>query len=81
MLVPDIQILDLYLQHHPAGTQPFTALRFARAVEALVNETREPVGWAVFQGDELLFLHKDKAQAEDWLNRGVSGRTLNPVYL
>ena len=41
----------------------------------------EPVGWMVFQGDELLFLHKDKAQAEDWLNRGVSGRTLNPVYL
>ena len=55
---------------------------FAHAIEAKLEEKNtQQVGWAVFQGDELLFIHKDYAHVHTWLTRGEEGRTIQPVFL
>lgn len=55
------------------------------AIGALHRELRkpdpEPVGWAVLDDTGVIYTHRHRDKAEEWLNRGVPGRSVKPVYL
>lgn len=61
---------------------------FAHAIEDKILyrsdldvEPREPIGWAVLDETGVIYIHRHREKAEEWLNRGVPGRRVEPVYL
>jgi len=73
------RILDLYASFFPKEQHPLQAINFARAIEA---EAKGPqAGWAVVDPTGVIFVSIHRELAEVWLQRGIPGREVRPIFL